>query len=446
MNLSICRRGLLFPALLCLTTTLVSAQQPTAQQDGFSKHSEAKIKLGQLLFFDKILSGNRNISCASCHHPLNGTGDGLSLGIGEGRRGLGPARMLVSAGDSGFDIRKRIPRNDPALFNLGHAEFRTLFHDGRVQADRSQPSGFRTPAGEDTPAGLDSALAAQALFPPTSTEEMAGEPGSNEVADAADAERFAGPDGVWELLASRVRGIPEYVTLFQRAYPGKIAAASQITFVDIANAIAAFESAAFRADRSPYDRYMAGDRDCMSNDAREGFALFLGKGRCASCHSGQFQTDHRFHSIAMPQIGPGKGDGSQGNEDYGRERVTGRSTDRYKFRTPSLRNVALTAPYGHCGAYPTLKSVIWHHVSPSTALARYNPEATQMPNTRTLTAEDAAVMQNSTAMRDLVAQSEITSLPLTGEEIDKIIQFLHCLTDPESISMLRGIPHRAARL
>ena len=70
----------------------------------------------------------------------------------------------------------------------------------------------------------------------------------------------------------------------------------------------------------------------------------------------------------------------------------------YKFRTPSLRNVALTAPYGHCGAYPTLKSVIWHHVNPSTAVARYNPEATQMPNTRTLTAEDAAVMQNSTGM------------------------------------------------
>ena len=86
--------------------------------------------------------------------------------------------------------------------------------------------------------------------------------------------------------------------------------------------------------------------------------LFYGKADCASCHSGAFQTDHDFHAIAMPQLGPGKGDGFRGREDFGRERVTGDPTDRFRFRTPTLRNVALTGPWGHTGAYATLEAVV----------------------------------------------------------------------------------------
>ena len=83
-----------------------------------------------MLFYDKILSGNRNISCGTCHHHDLGGGDGLSLGIGEGGQGLGPARRAESAADR---IRKRIPRNAPALWNLGAGEITTLFHDGRLE-------------------------------------------------------------------------------------------------------------------------------------------------------------------------------------------------------------------------------------------------------------------------------------------------------------------------
>ena len=347
-----------------------------ANDSGFPEHSEEKVQLGQMLFFDKILSGNKNISCASCHHPLTSTTDGLSLGIGEGGRGLSLARMLEGTSPTSFDIRRRIPRNAPALFNLGHREFRVMFHDGRVQVDSRSPSGFSSPAGEQLPAGLESALAAQAMFPPTSNDEMAGIPGSNPVADAAKAGQFAGQNGVWELLAARVRAIPEYVGLFQNAFPSQVKSASQITFVQIANAIAVFESETWRADRSPFDRFMEGDQDCMSKEARAGLDLFLGRGQWATCHSGRFQTDHRFHAIAMPQIGPGKGDGEYGNHDFGRERVTKNESDRYKFRTPSLRNVALTAPYGHCGAYPDLESVIRHHLDPGGSLVSYNAAAT----------------------------------------------------------------------
>ena len=445
MNRLSCYKFIHFTASVFLVSVSLSysQQRPAAPvDDGFQKHSPEKIALGQMLFFDKILSGNLNISCASCHHPLNGTADGLPLGIGEGGRGIGPSRTLEGVQAAHFNIKKRIPRNAPALFNLGHREFRTMFHDGRVQVDARQPSGFITPAGKDTPKGLESALAAQALFPPTSPDEMAGEAGSNEVANAAAAGKFTGPDGVWELLAYRVRAISEYRQMFQRAFPGKITSPSQITIVEIANAIAAFESSTWRADQSPFDRFMAGDGDCMSKEARQGLVLFLGKGRCSNCHGGKFQTDHSFHAIAMPQIGPGKGDGRYRNHDFGRERVTGRNTDRYKFRTPSLRNVALTAPYGHCGAYPDLKSVIKHHLRPATAVSNFNPSQTRMPNTNTLTGNDVALMRNSDEVQDLANRSEIRSIDLSDEEVDQIIEFLHCLTDPRSLNMLKDIPSR----
>jgi len=95
----------------------------------------------------------------------------------------------------------------------------------------------------------------------------------------------------------------------------------------------------------------------MSKNALAGMKLFYQskerRAACAECHSGKFQTDHSFHAIAMPQVGPGKGDGDtvtvMGHDDYGREQVTGDSADRYTFRTPTLHNVTLTAPYGHSG-------------------------------------------------------------------------------------------------
>jgi len=426
--------------LVTITVSCCGFHHAMAQTgDGFKQYSEQKVKLGQLLFFDKILSGNKNISCASCHHPLNHTADGLPLGIGEGGRGTGPSRALEGVAQGDFNIKKRIPRNAPALFNLGHREFRVMFHDGRVQSNTRHSSGFETPAKDETPHGLESPLAAQALFPPTSAEEMAGEPGSNEIADAAAAKKFS---TIWEILTGRIRGIPEYVNLFQRAYPDQITTAETVTIIHIVNAIAAFESTAWRADNSPFDRFMNGDMEGISKEARTGMTLFLGKAQCTRCHSGKFQTDHNFHAIAMPQIGPGKGDGTNGMHDFGRERVTGRETDRCKFRTPSLRNVALTAPYGHSGAYPDLKTTILHHTNPAYAVANFDSTTVRMPQTFTLTTADAAVMQDPNMVKDLIKQSEITKIDLSDEEINQLIEFLHCLTDPKSINLLQDVPHR----
>ena len=187
--------------------------EPVTDTDYFDNGAPdtAKVQLGAQLFFDKILSGNLNISCATCHHSFTATGDGLSLPIGEGGRGLGVTRDTGVGPDA---VHERVPRNAPALFNLGAREFTSLFHDGRVQPNAKFPNGIESPAGFDLPEGLDSPLAAQAMFPVTSATEMAGQAGENPVADAAAAGDLAGPNGVWAQLAERLQGVDGYVAQF----------------------------------------------------------------------------------------------------------------------------------------------------------------------------------------------------------------------------------------
>ena len=391
----------------------------------------AKVELGGMLFFDKVLSGNRNIACATCHHPSLGTGDALSLSVGEGGTGLGPSRSTGSGRDA---ITGRVPRNAPALFNLGATEFRTLFHDGRVAENTGAPDGFETPAGPDLPEGLESALAAQALFPVTSAVEMAGQPGENPVADAAARSDLP---GVWALLADRLRAIPGYVALFKDAYG---VGAAEIAFAHAANAIAAFEAAAWRSDQSPFDRYLRGERDALPPAAQRGMRLFYGEAGCASCHSGPFQTDHGFHAIAMPQIGPGKGYAPGDRQDSGRERVSGDAADRYRFRTPSLRNVARTAPYGHAGAYATLEAAVRHHLDSVRALRAYDPAQAVLPRRADLAESDLAVMRDPALVAAIAAANERAPWPATDDQVADILAFLQALTDPAALDPDRHVP------
>jgi cytochrome c peroxidase len=103
---------------------------------GFANQSDVdmrRVMLGQLLFYDPVLSGSQEVSCATCHHPRFGTGDGVSLSLGDGATGLGPDRAV----DPDNLPEQRIPRNAPGLFNLGEPEFTVMFHDGRLEADPS---------------------------------------------------------------------------------------------------------------------------------------------------------------------------------------------------------------------------------------------------------------------------------------------------------------------
>ncbi|MGB5259875.1 MAG: cytochrome c peroxidase [Gammaproteobacteria bacterium] len=399
------------------------------------------VELGRNLFFDKILSGNLNTSCGTCHHVLTDTGDGLSLPVGEGGRGLGVTRDTGSGEDA---IHERVPRNAQPIFNLGRKDFDKSFHDGRIEICPDEPSGFCSPAGLDLPPGLDNILAAQAMFPVTSLTEMAGQLMENDQADAAVASNLP---LVWEIIALKLRDESNYLPLFQAAFPegpDAVINANDITYVHAANAIAAFETVAWRFDNSPFDRYLRGDRRAMSQAAKRGMWVFYGKGGCAECHSGKFQTDQRFHAIAMPQIGPGKGDNLpgywDGRDDFGRERVTGNIEDRYKFRTPILRNVALTAPYGHAGAYNTLEAVVRHHLDPIESLYNYDQTQAVLPSRPDLDDEDFVVMNDLARVYAIAAANELAPVKLKEGRIADLIEFLHALTDPAAIDLRDDMP------
>ena len=413
--------------------------QPASNSDYYDngESDSAKVALGAQLFYDKVLSGNFNISCATCHHSFTGTGDGLALPVGEGGRGLGVARNTGVGQDA---VHERVPRNAPPVFNLGAREFEVLFHDGRVQPNPDFPNGIESPAGHDLPEGLENALAVQAMFPVTSGTEMAGQPGENPIADAAAAGNLAGPGGVWEQLAERLQGLPGYVDQFVAVYPD-VNSAADIRFTHAANAIAAFETANWRADNSPFDRFLRGERGAMSMAQLRGMRIFYSprKGNCASCHSGTFQTDHSFRAIAMPQIGPGKGDGA-GYEDFGRERVTGNPADRYKFRVPTLRNVAQTAPYGHSGAYNTLEAVVRHHLAPLASLYNYDRSQLRLPGRADLDARDLEAMNDTAVLAAIASANELAPTELNEREIGYLIDFLHALTDPAMLDLRGDVP------
>jgi cytochrome c peroxidase len=374
----------------------------------------AKVELGRALYFDKLLSGNRNISCATCHHPLLGTGDGLSLSIGAGGSGLGPARTAPVAG--GHPVF--IPRNAPDVFN--REGFDVMFWDGRVR--KNEDGSLTTPAGADLLPGLDSALAAQAMFPVTSDAEMRGLPGENELADIPDGQIRA----IWAGLMARVLAIAEYRDLFAAAYPG--VPADQLTFAHAANAIAAFEVADCTLTDSPYDRYLRGDDSALSAAQKRGAMMFYGAAGCAHCHAGPLMSDQQFHNIGVPALGPGKGDGPGGTADFGRERVTGDAADRYRFRTPPLRNVAATGPWLHNGAYTDLHSVVRHHLDAVRAAGAYDP-AQLDPRLQPL------VHGDQTSAIVAVVDPDLPGAILGEREIDDIVAFLESLTAPSLLGM-----------
>ncbi len=309
-----------------------------------------KVALGKRLYFDKRLSADGTVSCASCHDPLRGFADGKAVATG--------IRNQAGA------------RNSPTVLYAGFSEVQ--FWDGRA------PS-----------------LEEQAKQPLINPVEM-GQPSHDAVVKA-------------------VASIADYPPLFAKAF-----GTPEVTIDRIVQAIASFERT-LAPFSSPFDRFLAGDKSAISDAAKRGFQLFQGKARCVTCHefnaSFPFFTDNKFHNIGVAM----KGNFEQlareaqalqtrrdreaetslahkpGVEALGRWIVTREAKDIGAFKTPGLRNVALTAPYMHDGSLQTLEEV----------MDFYNRGGEPNPN----------------------LDGGMRPLDLTREEIADIIEFMKSLTD-----------------
>jgi cytochrome c peroxidase len=375
--------------------------------------------LGQALAFDKELSGNRDISCMTCHLSSMATVDGRSVAIGQGATGLGTARVHPQG--------RFVHRSAPPLFNL-HA-LNTLTWDGRVFV--SATGVIRTPGANLLSAqravlecGTVSALP---MFPVLSRSEMRGETG-NELAAIPDDKH----QKTWRFLMRRLGAIPEYRTMFAAAYPGSIF--DSLSFAHAGNAVGCWIANVFGATNTPWDRMLAGNDDAMTETQLLGARAFLSTARCSQCHNGPLFTDGLFHNVATPQVGPGFGNGTDGHDDFGRMRQTGNTKHRYQFRTPPLRNVELTGPYGHDGAIVSLRGWVDHYSQSDAKLRAYDPSQLEplLQSTLQPTASDI-LLTRDTRLRNLV---------IPAETVDQITEFLKALTDPASRDLSRFVPAR----
>lgn len=440
--------------------------------------TDAKAQLGMELFFSKSLGGDQDTACVTCHHPALGGGDKLSLSIGVGSDShavLGSGRTHASG-----DKSPTVPRNAPTTFNIALWD-RVLFHDGRVESLGKMPgkngddgTGIRTP---DSPFGVadvnagTNLTAAQARFPVTSAPEMRGTTyavGSNDVLRSRLTQRLQNiGDSVGEINADPDSdSLNNWVNAFEEVYAETSPPENIITFNRVADAIAAYENSQVFVN-TPWKDYVAGNKTALSSDAKNGAALFYtsvsqGGAGCVACHAGDFFTDEGFHNIAMPQIGEGKGDGPNGTDDFGRMKETTLPVDKYAFRTPSLLNVEFTGPYGHSGAYDSLRDVIRHHLTPSSSIAEYFGSSGQCESLLQLnngdTCEDISDGDAETntvlALSLLDSQqtsgtSKLVNANLSEQQIDQLESFLEALSDPclESVSCLaQWIPQNSVNI
>jgi cytochrome c peroxidase len=280
-----------------------------------------KVKLGEALYFDKRLSADGTVSCATCHDPASAFTDRNATAVGV-------------RGTSGT-------RSAPTVLNAMFSS--TFFWDGRAHS-----------------------LEEQAKQPLVSATEMGMQS--------------------YDAVVTRVAGDPDYVQKFRRVF------SSEVTIDTIVKALAAYERTQLSGN-SPFDRFMAGSRNAISPAQKRGWALFRGKAQCIECHAfshdSPFFTDFDFHNTGA----------TKGAADAGRYVVTKQSSDTGAFKTPTLRDIELTAPYMHDGSQKTLLDVVRFYSRGGEA----NP----------------------------YLDHRISQLNLTDEEMNALVEFMRALTSDD---------------
>ena len=346
--------------------------------------------LGRLLWFDPAHALHRDNTCAGCHSPTNGFGDTQSIAIGVDNNGLvGPNR-----------VGPRNQRRSPLVLNT--AFYPKLMWNGRFFANPapgrplgdpfSNMFGFTLTPPEGGQLGyLDHLLQAQAFIPPTELVEVAGFTGTAgtdlnprfEIFDngrglnvpLADESGFRNHP-IREEVVEILNGFQGYRQAFAKIFP-EVKHHAQIDYDMFAKAIAEFEFTLTFAT-APIDRFARGQHGAMTDAEKRGALVFFGDGKCISCHatggrSAEMFSDFENHVAGIPQLAPvfGRGtsnmiyDGVSEDEDFGAMQVSGDPSDKYKFRTAPLRNIALAPAFFHNGAFARLEDAIRFHLNPS---------------------------------------------------------------------------------
>lgn len=266
----------------------------------------SKIALGQLLFWDPMLSGGKEVACASCHHPSLGYSDHLDLSIGVNGQGLGTSRHFLSPNTIPFARQNALSIINTAFNGIGadgtsNPATAAMFFDNRSRS-----------------------LEAQSVEPIKTMEEMKGQ----SIAAA----------NILDTVIVRLKNIPQYQQLFTAAF----GVANAISTQNLGKAIAAYERSII-SNQSPYDKYIRGDKTAMTAIQIQGMQVFADNG-CDKCHSGPMFSDYSLHILSVP-------DNAKLPTDAG-------ANGTYAFRTPSLRNLSLTAPCMHSGVFNSLDQVM----------------------------------------------------------------------------------------
>lgn len=269
--------------------------------------NEYKIQLGKLLFYDPVLSGNKDVACVSCHHPDFGYAEGLDLSIGVNGVGLSRSRKFTE--NNSIPIVKR---NAHTVLNTGF----NGMNESRIYDPASAPMFWDI---------RKESLEEQAIAPIQSLEEMKGLRYSEEE--------------ILDTIVARLQSIKEYKEYFRKAFPEN----PVINITNIGKSIACFERSLITPN-SRFDQFIAGDDSVLSKGEKKGFELFKSAG-CATCHSGPMFSDYKLHVLGVPE-----------NPKLSYIDVGTDST--FAFRTPSLRNLRFTAPYMHNGKFNDLQGVL----------------------------------------------------------------------------------------
>lgn len=371
------------------------------------------LRLGAMLFHETELSGTKNISCSTCHHPRFGTSDGIPFSIGQGGVGIGSFREQKTGG-----VTKR---HSPHLINLGYKDIPNMFWDGRVEMNPS--TGFfstpepglngKNPKYKEITKELKSSLSAQVIFPIVNALEMKGESG-NEVANAKS--NFE----AWGLVVKRLlKGDKqkEYQAQFTKAF----GANQKYNIGHVGEALGQFLGANFNITDTPYDRYLNGDIEALTKTEKEGLKIFLTRGKCISCHNGRHLSDFKYKSVGVPQF---KSVNDNTEFDKGRFEVTGVKADQFKYRTPPLRNLALTAPFMHTGAFKSLEEVIEHYSNVKTSLEEFDLSRVDFSNYNAGFVLDKDALRNKLRI-NLISIGEMRrGLNLTDSEKKDLLSFL----------------------